>query len=459
VHTWVIGNEMNMILEAKAHPGGVIDPNWYAQVYRAARAKIHGYPGHDKDAVFVGGVSPGGAGGPAYESGKAYLASMLYALNPDEVDGIAMHAYGGWGKTCDNGGVPPLQMFEQGSGETLGYRSEARWIDALGHSRTPLLVTEMSVHLHVDHGAPNPACGAVADGYLYDRKEVSNFIRDAYKSLYDWNQGPDNHDILGGIWFTYDSDAFGAESIKHMRDLVKAGGYGTSSAENPYYAFQELANAGTYPHGDPNGYGKCWESTGGTAQYPDKAPYALVGTIRDAWNKNGGLQVFGYPIQEAACRPDEHGRVLFSQYTQRARLEYHPDMGGTPYEVSYGLLGVPVAVKTGVNPGAWSNKGAAHGADCQWIGAGDSTGHYVCGQILNHWKAFGVSDPSLDAYTRSVRLWGLPISEPVKYGDLTVQWFERARLEIHPEFAPPNDVEGGLIGCEASGIKGWGCAP
>ena len=283
VHHWIVGNEMNMVLEAKAHPNGKIDPAWYAQVYRAARQKIHSYPGHEQDAVFVGAVAPGAAGPATYKSGKQFLSEMLYSLQPDEVDAIAMHAYGGWGKACDNGGATPISLFEQGSGgDALGYRNQAQWIDALGYSRTPLLITEMSANLHVGHGAPNPLCGKIDDGYLYDRADVANFIRDAYGSINAWNGGPENHDIVGGIWFIYDSPGFGSESLKNMRDLVKAAGYGTSTTENPYYAFRDLVKNATYGAGSPQGYGKCWESTSGAPRNPDTAPYALVGKIRDA---------------------------------------------------------------------------------------------------------------------------------------------------------------------------------
>ena len=458
VHHWIIGNEMNLILEAKAHPDGRIDPAWYATVYRAARQKIQSRAGHANDAVFVGAVSPGVGGYATYESGRSYLAEMLYALQPDEVDAIAVHAYGGWARACDNGGITPLHHFEQGpGGDAMGYRNQAQWIDALGYSRTPLLITEMSANIHVTHGPPNPACGAISDGYLYDRKDLANFIRDAYQSIHTWNGGPENHDILGGIWFSYQNDGDATESLKTMRDLVGAAGHGTSTTENPYHAFRELAKNATYPAGSPQGYGKCWTSTGGAPQKPDNAPYALVGKIRDAWNGNGGLAVFGYPIQDAACRPDQRGRVLFSQYTQRARLEYHPELAGSSYEISYGLLGRAVASANGVNPDAWSNTSAPHGSGCQWIGVNAGTGHYVCGAILQHWQSHGVSDPGLDAYNRSLRLWGLPISEPVQHQGRTVQWFERARLEIHSENAPPYNVLGGLLGCEASGITGWGC--
>ena len=44
---------------------------------------------------------------------------------------------------------------------------------------------------------------------------------------------------------------------------------------------------------------------------------------------------------------DDHGRVLFSQYTQRARLEYHPELSGTSFEVSFGLLVVAQLIEVG----------------------------------------------------------------------------------------------------------------
>ena len=63
VHTWIVGNEMNMSLEALGFPGGRIDPSHYANVFRAARARIRSKPGHGDDAVFVGAVAPGCSGG------------------------------------------------------------------------------------------------------------------------------------------------------------------------------------------------------------------------------------------------------------------------------------------------------------------------------------------------------------------------------------------------------------
>ncbi|MBM4376647.1 MAG: hypothetical protein FJ095_16305 [Deltaproteobacteria bacterium] len=151
--------------------------------------------------------------------------------------------------------------------------------------------------------------------------------------------------------------------------------------------------------------------------------------------------------------------MLHAQHTRRARLEFHPELASTPYVVSFGLVGRQLAPASGVDPDAWSHAGAPHGKDCEFLGPNPATGHYVCGKLLASWKSHGVDDASLSVRDRSIRLFGYPISPPVAYQGRTVQWFERARLELHPENKAPFDVLGGLLGCEASGSKGWGCQP
>lgn len=53
--------------------------------------------------------------------------------------------------------------------------------------------------------------------------------------------------------------------------------------------------------------------------------------------ERGGLDSFGYPISEELY--GEQGWPYAVQYFQRARLEYHPEHAGTPWEVELGLLG------------------------------------------------------------------------------------------------------------------------
>ncbi len=58
--------------------------------------------------------------------------------------------------------------------------------------------------------------------------------------------------------------------------------------------------------------------------------------------------------------------------------------------------------------------------------------------------ARGTSEPE------SLALFGLPVSEPqtetVEGSSYTVQWFERARFELHPENQPPYNVLLGRLG-------------
>ncbi|MDW8389528.1 MAG: META domain-containing protein [Oscillochloridaceae bacterium] len=58
----------------------------------------------------------------------------------------------------------------------------------------------------------------------------------------------------------------------------------------------------------------------------------------------------------------------------------------------------------------------------------------------------------------SLALFGLPISEPltetIEGKDYTVQWFERARFELHPANRPPFNVLAGRLGAEVLAYQG-----
>jgi hypothetical protein len=71
------------------------------------------------------------------------------------------------------------------------------------------------------------------------------------------------------------------------------------------------------------------------------------------------------------------------------------------------------------------------------------TRHNVLPQFLSYWEAHG-----------GLPVYGYPISEPFEEvsatdGKLyTVQYFERNRLEWHPELPDPHKVSLGLLGVE-----------
>jgi hypothetical protein len=63
--------------------------------------------------------------------------------------------------------------------------------------------------------------------------------------------------------------------------------------------------------------------------------HTLCGAFLDYWERNGGVERFGYPITEAR---EEH-LIDFSgmvQYFERRRMEYHPELAGTPMRCCWG---------------------------------------------------------------------------------------------------------------------------
>jgi hypothetical protein len=86
------------------------------------------------------------------------------------------------------------------------------------------------------------------------------------------------------------------------------------------------------------------------------------------------------------------------------------------------------------------------------------TGHNLCGAFLAHWRASGLELDGRPGFSEaeSLALFGLPLSgevrEPLEGATYTVQWFERARFELHPELGP-NVVLLGLLGSELHGAS------
>ncbi len=62
--------------------------------------------------------------------------------------------------------------------------------------------------------------------------------------------------------------------------------------------------------------------------------YTLAAEFVDFFDSHGGVPVFGYPVSEAR---QENGYLV--QWTERQRLEWHPENAGTDFEVLLGLLG------------------------------------------------------------------------------------------------------------------------
>ena len=177
----IVGNEPNIDADGSA-PDRLTEcasartdcaPAAYARVYRAMRAALAPLGA----ATLVAGVSPGTAAHPArWMGGPEYLATLLAELSPDEVDGIALHAYG-----LEADPVPGLPTDRLAYFQSL-VNAQLAAIDAAGHAATPLYLSEMNTY--ADPDAP--------------------FIRDAFAWL-DQLNAQRQGDIRAAVWFVWDS--------------------------------------------------------------------------------------------------------------------------------------------------------------------------------------------------------------------------------------------------------------
>ncbi|HEY0068956.1 MAG TPA: hypothetical protein VGE04_03215 [Chloroflexia bacterium] len=141
----------------------------------------------------------------------------------------------------------------------------------------------------------------------------------------------------------------------------------------------------------------------------------LDGKFLDYWQAHGGLPIFGYPLTEAFY---ERGYQV--QYFERARMELHPENAGSLYEILLGQLGTERLKAEG--------RKVSPGDPLPVLGdlAFPETGYGVGGAFLDYWRQHG-----------GLPQFGYPVSPELRdeASGLTVQYFERARFELHPENA------------------------
>ena len=169
--------------------------------------------------------------------------------------------------------------------------------------------------------------------------------------------------------------------------------------------------------------------------YFKETGYFVSGPFLKYWQDKGGLAIFGYPISDMLQESDrETSTVYATQYFERARFELHPETGD---QVILGRLGAILG-----SP----ETPAAPLAGAQFF---PETGHNLSGPFLAYWNAHG-----------GLAIFGYPITEErteksaLDGKEYKVQYFERNRFELHPEFAgTPNEVQLGQLGRELYDIQ------
>lgn len=158
--------------------------------------------------------------------------------------------------------------------------------------------------------------------------------------------------------------------------------------------------------------------------------HTVKGQFWRYWQEHGGLPQQGFPISEEFIEvSDLNGLRYTVQYFERAVFEKHPEnkppfdvllsqLGTFQYRAKYGAKGAPNQKASTVNPRRFPETGFTAG-----------------GAFLDYWNKNGglpqQGYPISNEFTEVSDLNGLPY---------TVQYFERAVFEMHPENKPPFNV-------------------
>ncbi|HEX2914282.1 MAG TPA: cellulase family glycosylhydrolase [Chloroflexia bacterium] len=165
----------------------------------------------------------------------------------------------------------------------------------------------------------------------------------------------------------------------------------------------------------------------------------MSGAFKTYWESYGGLEQFGYPLTEPFYQQSTNGATYVTQYFERAIFEYHPENAGTKYQVLLRLVGHDLTTGR-ENEGPF--KAIAPFASNSDRNFYSQTGHSLAFGFKGYWEKYG-----------GLAQFGYPISEeftelnPADGKTYTVQYFERARFEYHPEFKGTKyEVLLGLLG-------------
>jgi len=157
---------------------------------------------------------------------------------------------------------------------------------------------------------------------------------------------------------------------------------------------------------------------------------SVCGRFLQYWTDNGGLAQQGFPISDEMQETSfTDGKTYTVQYFERALFENHPE-NSPPYDVLLALLGESQFKKKypQIPTGQKANKTGTYQIFPE-------TGYTIGGDFFLYWQSHG-----------GLPQQGYPISDEFQEkSDLdgktyTVQYFERAVFEMHPENQPPYNV-------------------
>ena len=177
--------------------------------------------------------------------------------------------------------------------------------------------------------------------------------------------------------------------------------------------------------------------------YFDQTGANMWGPFEIYWKAHGGLAQFGMARTNVFPTKDGYD----AQWFERAMFTYDPN-NPDPYKVQLQLLGaMATANRRGEAPFRRAQQMLGGSVENEYYPV---TGHNLNGKLLDYWRSTG-----------GLAVYGYPISEQFTEKsksngkNYTVQYFERNRLELHPEAAgTPFEVQLGLLGSELLDAQG-----
>jgi hypothetical protein len=244
--------------------------------------------------------------------------------------------------------------------------------------------------------------------------------------LHDWHEGPDHEDR--GLMAIV-PDEHGNEILDENTQFTP---------KEPFYnTFRDYPKGGTRPVPEREGI----------RHFPETGQITY-GRFLDYWERNGDYRTIGLPLTRPYPKQQADGSWLLVQDFERVRMEYHPNLQGTEWEVLGTLIGRDITA------GRENEDPFLPPEDCESDEARDcfsETGHSIAYGFRDFWYQHG-----------GLARFGFPISEEFTEmnpdtGQMhTVQYFERARFEYHPELAgTPFEVQLGLLIRDDVEANGW----
>jgi hypothetical protein len=167
-------------------------------------------------------------------------------------------------------------------------------------------------------------------------------------------------------------------------------------------------------------------SYGSGPRYFPETPYSVQGDFLAFFDSHGGVEIFGSPI---TAEVEEGGLTV--QYFERARMELRPD-NALPYRVQLTLLGDLLGYRQPRIP-SYGIPAANHPQRRYY----PQTGNTVSYAFLQYFDGHGGLD-----------VFGYPITELLMEGGTVVQYFQRAKMEWHPENPISSQIALGNLGTE-----------